>query len=308
MRTDQLSISTGAMKKYFLQLDAAASWNLIYTDREAKWIDRFGNVLKLNPNHKSSNFQIKFTTSTDKSLICPDNSINSRKLEAWGVRWSSKYNFSFQDISSFEHELKCELFDTDNIKHVYLQLWHLLIPIYLFYVSQGGLPFHAALIQQADRGYIFCGNSGAGKSTISKNVPAGWESLCEDELLISPDGDRAYKANPFPTWSNFVNNTVISVSPGISYFTSFKTIFILKQAKNNSILSIDNHTKAAMFLYYSVSPVFWRFVWGLDKVNRAAIHAKMLENAAAIAQKIPCYILNFTHECNFWDEIPDLQN
>lgn len=61
----------------------------------------------------------------------------------------------------------------------------------------GGLLVHAAAVACGPRGYLFLGPSGAGKTTVARNSPAG-RLLNDDLVLLMPDnGGWAVQATPF---------------------------------------------------------------------------------------------------------------
>ena len=142
------------------------------------------------------------------------------------------------------------------------------------YLAQGrGVIIHGCGIKQDDRGVIFVGESGAGKTTMAKiwSQESDVEVLSDDRTLIRKKDDHfVMYGTPWHGEGKFG-------SPGSA---KLDQIFFIKHAKKNSILKSNNAHSVTQFLKCSFPP-FWDAAgmeYSMDVFSdlAAAVHCRML--------------------------------
>ena len=125
-----------------------------------------------------------------------------------------------------------------------------------------------------DKGFIFAGHSGAGKTTIVTMMGPMAEVLCDDRMIVRrwPEGFKAHG-----TWSH---GDLEDVSPKSALL---KGIFFLNQARENRIVPlVDRNKIVRKLLACLVRPLVTSDWWD-----------SMLELVEDIASEVPCFELYF---------------
>jgi hypothetical protein len=134
--------------------------------------------------------------------------------------------------------------------------------------------FHAGGVVLGDKGFIFAGHSGAGKTTIVTMMGPMAEVLCDDRMIVRrwPEGFKAHG-----TWSH---GDLEDVSPKSALL---KGIFFLNQARENRIVPlVDRNKIVRKLLACLVRPLVTSDWWD-----------SMLELVEDIASEVPCFELYF---------------
>lgn len=134
---------------------------------------------------------------------------------------------------------------------------------------------HAGGVAFEGNGLLFCGKSGAGKTTLSRLCrAAGATLLNDDRQFMWADGDSARLA---PTPWHGLEPEIHNVT------TPLRAIFHLVQAAKNRVTALSPAESAARLLGNTVAPFY-----------RADAMARALEWADAITARVPSYRLEFT--------------
>jgi len=144
------------------------------------------------------------------------------------------------------------------------------------YLAQGrGVIIHGCGIKQDDRGVIFVGESGAGKTTMAKiwSQESNVEVLSDDRTLVCKKDDHfVMYGTPWHGEGKFG-------SPGSA---KLDQIFFIKHSKENSILKSNNAHSVTQFLKCSFPP-FWD-VAGMEY---------SMDVFSDLAAAAPCRMLSF---------------
>ena len=144
------------------------------------------------------------------------------------------------------------------------------------YLAQGrGIILHSCGIKQGDRGIIFVGESGAGKTTMARIWHQGSdvEILSDDRTLVRREGDHfVIYGTPWHGEGKFG-------SPGK---VKLDQIFFIKHSKENSISKINNAHSVTQFLKCAFPP-FW---------DAAGMEYSM-DVFSDLAATVPCRMLSF---------------
>jgi MoaA/NifB/PqqE/SkfB family radical SAM enzyme len=161
------------------------------------------------------------------------------------------------------------------------------IPLAQVFADRAGGYLHAAGVILENKGLIFVGHSGAGKSTIAAMLKGKAEILCDDRIIVK---DQLEGLRIYGTWSH---GDVAEVSPSSS---PLKAILFLEQAKKNRLLPIENERERFnKLLPYLIKPLETKDWWD-----------KMLLLIQRIAHEAPCYVLQFDKSGGVVELLEDL--
>lgn len=159
------------------------------------------------------------------------------------------------------------------------------------HILNNGLCLHAAAVSRHARGFLFLGESGAGKSTISSlSAEIGIPVLAEDRVfLLNNKSGYLLAAGPHPT-SEYVNYS--DARPLL------KGIFVIFKDQFEYIKPIS-HVEASKFLFAAV----------LQNSAMNYLPNDILELAfktvCNVGRKIPAFELHFRKTPNFWKLIDE---
>jgi len=174
-------------------------------------------------------------------------------------------------------------------------------PVFEGLAETGGLPLHAALVARGGFGVVLAASGGTGKSTCARRIPSPWRPLCDDTVLLVPDGGRGFRAHPFPTWSDYLWKR----SEGtwnLAESVPLKAIFLLKQAEEDKASAIGQG-EAAIYLSRSANDIVIPFARRLIPEENRTLERRVFDNACRLAKALPAFILEFSREGEFWREI-----
>jgi hypothetical protein len=137
-----------------------------------------------------------------------------------------------------------------------------------------GCFFHASGAALEDKGFLFVGHSGAGKSTIVNMLKPLAEVLCDDRMIVRrwPDEFRIH--------GNWSHGDIPDVSPNSA---PLRAAFFLNKARENRIVHIADRSEITRSLLAClVKPLVTSDWW-----------ERMLALAQDIASEVPCYALYF---------------
>lgn len=141
----------------------------------------------------------------------------------------------------------------------------------------GGL-LHACGVAHEGRGYLFCGRSGAGKSTTAQLWDGTGTVLNDDRTLLRRASDRSLSIHGTPWHGDFSG-----INPGSAPLTA---VFFLEQAKRNYTERVTPFQAQRQLLISGWLPLWDRSV-GLPQT---------LKLYADVAHRVPAYRLGFRPE------------
>lgn len=145
--------------------------------------------------------------------------------------------------------------------------------------DRDGFYIHSSGAILKDKGFLFVGHSGAGKTTIAEMLKdrAKAEILCEDRVIVRkwPEGFKIHG-----TWNRRLNGGLRDVSANSA---KLRATMFLKQAPDNRLVTPENKVEVTRrLLACLVKPLVSAEWWN-----------KMLSLVEEIAGEVPCYILEF---------------
>jgi hypothetical protein len=142
--------------------------------------------------------------------------------------------------------------------------------------ASGGLVAHACGVGAGENGIIFCGVSGAGKTTTARL----WKKHRPDAAIMSDDRVVVRgRRGRFWVWGTPWHGTGRFASP--KRFP-LRAIFFLSRSQRDTLTPLDQPTAAARLLARSFPPI-----WSARDVTTA------LRTVTQIAGSIPCYDFGF---------------
>lgn len=158
----------------------------------------------------------------------------------------------------------------------------------MFLLDRGGFLLHASAALERDEAWVFCGPSGAGKTTVARL--AGARPVLSDETVaVMGDGDRyAAASTPFFGEGGPVMATLNRRAP-------IRAVFFLKKGADFA------HRRLG--LREVVQRAFPQvFVPKRDP----EIAADVLSHLVAFAQRVPCFELTFARRTQLWEYVDAL--
>ena len=162
-----------------------------------------------------------------------------------------------------------------------------------WHIKQNGLCIHSAAIANKRQGFLFLGDSGAGKSTTaSVSVAAGHNALGDDLNFILANGKEDYllAAAPSPVISPVGYSMLRPLLRGI--------FILVKDTKDYLLPLSQKQTALALFDSFQKQTPYTRRL--SDKLFAHAFHT-----IANIARHIPAYELHFRKTPDFWKLIDE---
>lgn len=144
-------------------------------------------------------------------------------------------------------------------------------------MAQGrGLMVHACGIKDGDKGYLFAGNSGHGKTTMAKLWRRHGMVLNDDRIILRPKDGR-YRMYGTP-WHGLYTRVSSESVP-------LEKIFFLGRSETNSAVPVTKTAAGAKLLSRSFPPL-----WDKDGM------LSTLDLVHGLTTKVPCFDFGFIHD------------
>lgn len=141
--------------------------------------------------------------------------------------------------------------------------------------SRDGMTLHANGMVVAGRGVLFCGDSGQGKSTLTRMMRwRGHRTICDDRMLIRRDGER------FMLHGSWCHGSRIEVD---NCSAELAGIFFLSHGNSSRVERVRRHGRAVRM----VLRAFGKSVFTADHWR------SVLELVDDLCRKIPVYEVDF---------------
>ena len=161
--------------------------------------------------------------------------------------------------------------------------------IFYFFLNGIGTFIHSCGIADGKKGYIFAGQSEAGKSTVAKlSLPRN--VLCDEMVLLRKKGNGKKQIFGTPFYGEL---------EGINRAADCKGIYFIEKSDFNEIIPINRMTAVVALMKEGVTGGFM----SIDRIQRICPTSKYLLLLTDLLEGIPCYKMRFTKDSFFWEVI-----
>jgi len=150
-----------------------------------------------------------------------------------------------------------------------------------------GILLHAATIENKGKGFVFCGKSECGKTTIARLSKK--YSVFTDEISIIRRIGKTYMVFSTPFWGEMQGGIA-----DVNSSAKVETILFPRKSKEVYLKKVTYHNCLAEIMR---STLFF--------TNENLRSQKIFELCHGIAEEIPCYELHFLPDDSFWRCILD---
>jgi hypothetical protein len=168
-------------------------------------------------------------------------------------------------------------------------------------LNKRGLIIHGGLAEKDNKGVIFSGKSGVGKTTTINRLADPWKPLCDEHTLIVRDDRGTYWGHPLPTRSRF-NRNGSGGTWNSQYCVPLKGIFFLAQDSNDQIISLNINDAIYLINRCSSGAMAPIFEMAEPEKKKRALN-QILESSINLAQAIPVHILKLSLTGSFWNDV-----
>jgi hypothetical protein len=222
--------------------------------------------------------------------ICPDLYIEiesgyGTSFESFDVSISSDEQAVVYTRADYRLEMDPDYRKAKVYVHDDFALKHALVNIYSSFITsrQWGLLIHSSCMLDGNNGYVFAGQSGAGKSTVAL---LSWPRpvISDEATIIKVSGEEVVTfASPFRSDSDI---------PDLPGKFPLAAIQLLRQSPENRKVVV----RKADAMLQLVNRVFY---WAHDPAETQ----KILRLCKELVEKVPVYNLYFQKNNSFWEEI-----
>lgn len=149
---------------------------------------------------------------------------------------------------------------------------------------RNGLLVHASAVRLGERGYVFAGRSGAGKTTVARLLVDRAEVL-SDELVALRRTLSEWRVYGTPFWGDFAR-------AGVNLSAPLRAIYLLHQHREHRLETLSRRDAMAGILQCSL-----QFAEGVQ------IAEWMLNVVSRLVKDVPVYRLQFLPDVGFWEVV-----
>jgi len=284
---------------YSLQLSSSQKWNFSTTDKALlTWLKELAGIIELSAGTIGGGRQMFCSIENDQTK----NDFKATRQALINNGWQCH---NLPALSVLHHELTSDVLC--HMKHIgtpvdkIKAMRDILYPLYRDSINQGGILFHAGLIEKEGKGVVLAGRTGAGKSTCCKRLPDQWKTLCDDEILVVLGNDGVYRAHPFPTWSEYLNGGSAKTW-NVQYSVPLCGVFFIEQSDLDASVCLGQG-KAAFCMNESALQVYRKYWSMANDDNQRKFLSHLFDNSCEMAKKIPAFNLRVSLYGCFWEEI-----
>jgi hypothetical protein len=152
-------------------------------------------------------------------------------------------------------------------------------------LDAGALLVHAASLGRGPRAWMFPGPSGSGKTTLTRLSPDA--TLMSDEISIVRLGGEGASCYGSPFWGELGE-------PGANAAVPLAAIHFLRHAEHHATTALSPRRALGALLpnvlFFAAEP---------------ALVSRVLDVAADLVERVPCFALGFRPEPSVWEAIVD---
>lgn len=310
------------VRGYGLRLVSGQEWHIVGLNRMRQLVDRLASIMRLGActagkaprlilRPWAANGRAKWTPASDLERSIAD----GLPTQGWKAYYPMIFRvwahedvpdtiFEIGEVVNYRHDIpEDELARAKELADLAI-LRNAVLMVYRQVQRAGALPLHGALAAWNGKGVLLLGHGGAGKSTCCRRLPADWQALSDDEMLVTRSARGDYFAHPFPTWSNLQREEGRR-SWDVEQYVPLAAVFVLEKAQTDEVVSVGQ-ARAALFIRESATQV-----WQACSVNYRDFSGdqewppwrQVFDNACTMAQAVPVFILRVSTTGRFWEAI-----
>lgn len=291
---------------YTLRLADGQRWDFCFARGLTRWGKFFTSIMNLGPAGIHRGRALVFVDPPEGDASVSD---HPQKIEHAALPTvQDKHSWSAQDPGPVR------IWRTDRASRVVVEprfhtnpeletisMLFSLIPVYQAVISNGGIPFHAALVTRSGAGVLIAAKGDGGKSKCAARIPKPWNALCDDETVIVRDTTGRYVVHPFPTWSDCISGRS-DRTWDVQHYVPLQAIFFLEQAAEDEVIEVSS-AQAATRAYKATEQISVQTLRGLQPSDVRAIRHRLFENACDLVNAVPTYVLRASLDGKFWEEM-----
>ena len=242
--------------------------------------DRFRKILEAryaeyltSEAHPWLQFNVEVTTHKE---ITKDGLEVSKRADAWLVERGDFSAWWKPETGCGELRQSANLYSLDTL----LRIVHSIA-----LAENGGFLLHAASAVRHGRAYVFCGVSGAGKTTLSRLAPPDVQVLSDEISYVTRDG-RTYRAYGTP-----FSGELACVGENIS--APIVGLFFLEKSSANGLIQVGP-TAALRALLRNI----------LFLAQEPELVEQVFDSALHFVSGVPIRRMQFTPDARAWELIP----
>jgi SynChlorMet cassette protein ScmC len=292
--------SRGAIENsYLLDLGFRLSWRLSASRQIQPLLEKLAGVLGIRAGRNDT--WPRLVLGSNPVDFGQHHSPERIPTEGWtATDLMTTKIWSHSEVEDLFFDLEC-----DGNPNDFFRMWSSIFhTLYGRAIDAGGLPLHAALIERNGFAVALAGESGRGKSTCCRRLPAPWRVLADDNMLLLPQAPQCFSAHPCATWGDVLRGDQIESSP-VQTKVKLSAIFFLEHAQFDEIESIGP-METALRINQSAHQIFGCNVDSLEKPRRRLTRTRLFENACRISKSVKAYILRASLGGRFWERINDV--
>jgi SynChlorMet cassette protein ScmC len=296
---------------YFLNLADGESWLISAFGEAQEWVEKFAAITAIGPAADKNIPQVIVTRGTSWlnkgelliNHIADKSACRKFPSAGWvkGAIRNSTY-LTHPETNEIIYDVGIETGGPAE----FIAMWDLLRIMYSQVQKNGGIPFHAALIEKSGRGIVLCAKGDTGKSTCCKRIPLPWRPLCDDETIVVRVGPQQYAAHPFPTWSEYLLGNNTAKTWDVRESVPLVAIVFLEQSSEDKLIQLKP-AQAVVLLNMFVTLLNSALPAASDREDRRAFNVLIFDNVSNLARSVPSYILKVSLTGRFWEELEKIE-
>ena len=286
---------------YSLELGNGLCWNFYFSEDLRDWGQKFVSILGLPASGATQGRGI---------YLCSEREARRPEIRGFFDKTvDSCQNFTIRGVNIFYNPDTQDslsilpLVPVNQDEHGIIQMMVILFTLHYQLLQHGGLPLHGALLNHPGYGGIgILAPGGTGKSTCARRIPAPWSPYCDDLFWVVSDSGSQYISHPFPTWSEYFNES--KKQPGskcwnVGNYTLLKGLYFLQKAEEDVSFPLDPPEASVWIFESSMQTCSW-LLDDLPKEEQRKTKIRIFENSCRLARNIPARILRATLNGQFW--------
>jgi SynChlorMet cassette protein ScmC len=292
-----MSASYSAVR-YYLKLANGSTWNFLATGDAEPWLQRLASTMGLHAGEAEGTTRVVLASreTAGTGQTGPGDAADAwPPKSAWNAIGSG-YR-TLLDMTEITYHIN----PNDTYANNMFRMWSLAFFIGQMEQSSGSLFCHAGLVEKDGKGVLLAASGGTGKSTCCRRIPAPWQALADDQVLVLAGKEAQYRVHPMPTWSEFLRGCFEKVwNVGDSY--PLAAVFFLQQGETDEVEPLPQW-QAAACIYKAAVEAGLIGLLGMDRDEQRLYKERLFNNACKLARAVPGYNLKVSLNGKFWKEI-----